>query len=483
MMPLLLSLLLLLPPSSAAAAAAATVPSLSISTTEAFLSAARLSKLHASLSSFPSSSSPGVPLLRLSAAPYGASDDAAWMSSQSVDPSWHGFSVYDVHSTVFRITISHSLTLETPCGGAGGPTLSAAAGEEGSFSIKLCIRSALDADGPADGAEPLCSDVPPEPSSRHVVNLGPNSGGEYLLTARLFAGAAEWCPESSDTSFSPSVVIRVALGPALPSFCDGPNSYNSLFSPSPPGTPDATPPLSLCAGYTLGGSIPLSHWYFDDATEKPNSYQPRSYSEISRFVSLASSNKTYYYGPTDTWLYAALAAYPLHGKTALLMGSNVPWYESVCLSRRARRCTTLEYNSLQYEHAELETITVEQWDREERGGPRFTNQGERRTFDQVWSISSFEHDGLGRYGDPLSPDADLRAMEKCREYLKDGGVMMLAVPVGKDEVRWNEGRVYGRIRLRMLLKGWKVVDTFGFDEKDLDERHQGKQPVFVLMKE
>ena len=31
-------------------------------------------------------------------------------------------------------------------------------------------------------------------------------------------------------------------------------------------------------------------------------------------------------------------------------------------------------------------------------------------FDVALSISSFDHDGLGRYGDPLEPDNDLRAM-------------------------------------------------------------------------
>jgi len=70
--------------------------------------------------------------------------------------------------------------------------------------------------------------------------------------------------------------------------------------------------------------------------------------------------------------------------------------------------------------------------------------------------------------------------------LKDNtGVMMLAVPVGRDEVRWNEGRVYGRQRLNLLLKGFDVVGTFGFAETDLDKRGETEsvhQPVFVVTK-
>jgi hypothetical protein len=41
-------------------------------------------------------------------------------------------------------------------------------------------------------------------------------------------------------------------------------------------------------------------------------------------------------------------------------------------------------------------------------------------FDVVLSISSFEHDGLGRYGDPLNPDGDMAAMRSTRRLLKPG---------------------------------------------------------------
>ena len=37
-------------------------------------------------------------------------------------------------------------------------------------------------------------------------------------------------------------------------------------------------------------------------------------------------------------------------------------------------------------------------------------------FDVVLSISSVEHDGLGRYGDALDPDADLHAMRFLQRY-------------------------------------------------------------------
>ena len=43
---------------------------------------------------------------------------------------------------------------------------------------------------------------------------------------------------------------------------------------------------------------------------------------------------------------------------------------------------------------------------------------------------SFDHDGLGRYGDPINPDGDLVAMDTVRNVVKEGGVLFLTVPIG-----------------------------------------------------
>jgi SAM-dependent methyltransferase len=73
------------------------------------------------------------------------------------------------------------------------------------------------------------------------------------------------------------------------------------------------------------------------------------------------------------------------------------------------------------------------------------------------SISSFEHDGLGRYGDPVDANGDLKAMERMRRVLKPNGYLILAVPVGVDTIKWNAHRKYGRVRLPVLLRLWSLV--------------------------
>lgn len=53
-----------------------------------------------------------------------------------------------------------------------------------------------------------------------------------------------------------------------------------------------------------------------------------------------------------------------------------------------------------------------------------------------------EHLGLGRYGDPIRPDADLAAMAELERVLKPGGDLYFVVPVGKPRLAFNGCRVY-----------------------------------------
>lgn len=53
-----------------------------------------------------------------------------------------------------------------------------------------------------------------------------------------------------------------------------------------------------------------------------------------------------------------------------------------------------------------------------------------------------EHIGLGRYGDRLDPDGDLKAMRELQRILEPGGSLLLAVPVGQPRICYNAHRVY-----------------------------------------
>jgi SAM-dependent methyltransferase len=53
-----------------------------------------------------------------------------------------------------------------------------------------------------------------------------------------------------------------------------------------------------------------------------------------------------------------------------------------------------------------------------------------------------EHVGLGRYGEPLDPDGDLKAMHELQRVVAPGGALLLVVPVGRPRIQFNAHRVY-----------------------------------------
>jgi hypothetical protein len=227
-------------------------------------------------------------------------------------------------------------------------------------------------------------------------------------------------------------------------------------------------PATLLSKYTMDGDIEVKKLYFNDVGL---SFLPRinTRRKINSFFRKIENREEDHYQGTDRWLYKALEKYSVASTSCVVMGSGSAFYETVCLYFGAKYVTTIEYNNIIFLHPQMKTITPAEYDRHPV------------KFDVGMSISSFEHDGLGRYGDPLNPEADIEAMRKMKKIIRKDGMLFLAVPVGKDLLVWNAHRIYGRIRLPLLLKGWEVLDTFGFVERRLDTGEGGShQPIFVL---
>jgi len=53
-----------------------------------------------------------------------------------------------------------------------------------------------------------------------------------------------------------------------------------------------------------------------------------------------------------------------------------------------------------------------------------------------------EHVGLGRYGDPLDPDGDLKATAELKRVLAPGGSLLFVIPVGRPKIAFNAHRIY-----------------------------------------
>jgi hypothetical protein len=162
--------------------------------------------------------------------------------------------------------------------------------------------------------------------------------------------------------------------------------------------------------------------------------------------------------------YDKIQELDLKDKDILVIGSERPWIEVICLHFGARHVTTLEYGNIASEHPQLRTMTPVVFRREYQ-------KGTLPKFDVVISHSSLEHCGLGRYGDALNPWGDILAMARAWCVAKPQAKLYLGLPTGKDCVIHNSNRVYGRIRWPLVTANWKQIDGNKHSNEEFEDDH------------
>ena len=86
-------------------------------------------------------------------------------------------------------------------------------------------------------------------------------------------------------------------------------------------------------------------------------------------------------------------------------------------------------------------------------------------FDVVFSFSSLEHSGLGRYGDPLNPWGDIMSVAEAWCVSGPSAKLALAVPtsvsLGLDVIEYNAHRSYGPLMYPYLVR----LEMFFFSQR------------------
>ncbi|XP_062514936.1 uncharacterized protein LOC134190498 [Corticium candelabrum] len=256
-------------------------------------------------------------------------------------------------------------------------------------------------------------------------------------------------------------------------------------------TPPHSPPTNILQSLTINNFVPLEFYYVDDTNKGKGTHYKYSRDDIEHFIHQADNRKSIIYNTLQQvdgdvnqawkhytksvdWLMMALHTYPIRGSEVVVFGSTEPWIEAIALAFGASHVTTVEYNRLTYDHPHITTTTPNTF---------YQNHYENLHYDAAFSISSFDHDGLGRYGDPIDPNADMTAMQLVRCVLKPNGLLFLTVPIGPDVIVWNLHRRYGTVRLPKLLEKWTQEDVVGWDIERLTRNVSWRisyEPVFVL---
>lgn len=67
-----------------------------------------------------------------------------------------------------------------------------------------------------------------------------------------------------------------------------------------------------------------------------------------------------------------------------------------------------------------------------------------------------EHIGLGRYGDAVDYDGDLKAVAELKRVVAPGGSLLFVVPVGRPRIEFNAHRVYSYELVNGMFAGWEL---------------------------
>lgn len=69
-----------------------------------------------------------------------------------------------------------------------------------------------------------------------------------------------------------------------------------------------------------------------------------------------------------------------------------------------------------------------------------------------------EHIGLGRYGDTLDVDGDLKAIAELKRVISDSGYLLFVVPIGKPKIMFNAHRIYSYEQVLSYFDDFELIE-------------------------
>lgn len=73
-------------------------------------------------------------------------------------------------------------------------------------------------------------------------------------------------------------------------------------------------------------------------------------------------------------------------------------------------------------------------------------------------MHTIEHIGLGRYGDPIDPEGDLKAINEIKRVIKPGGTVLFVTPVGRSRIEYNAHRIYSFEQITSYFSGFTLQE-------------------------
>lgn len=78
--------------------------------------------------------------------------------------------------------------------------------------------------------------------------------------------------------------------------------------------------------------------------------------------------------------------------------------------------------------------------------------------ESVSCMHVIEHVGLGRYGDPLDVDGDIKSLTELKRIVRSGGDLLIVVPVGLPRIVFNAHRIYAYEQVVGHFEGFELKE-------------------------
>jgi len=105
------------------------------------------------------------------------------------------------------------------------------------------------------------------------------------------------------------------------------------------------------------------------------------------------------------------------------------------------RPANIELDNLKCEHADILSLPFKD-----------------STIESLSCMHVVEHIGLGRYGDPLDVEGDLKAIAELKRVVASKGNLLFVVPVGQAKIMFNAHRVYSYNQIMSYFQGFELKE-------------------------
>jgi SAM-dependent methyltransferase len=96
---------------------------------------------------------------------------------------------------------------------------------------------------------------------------------------------------------------------------------------------------------------------------------------------------------------------------------------------------------------------------------------ESGSISSISCMHTIEHVGLGRYGDPLDANGDLKAIQELKRVTAPGGNLLIVVQVGRPSLQFNAHRIYSYEMILEYFQNFELLDfSLILDDGDFIEK-------------